>query len=211
MTAQVPYRQQGAVLIVALIFLVILTMLGVTAMTGTTMETRMANNARDVGIATHAAEAAIRDAEMDIDGGAVAGQESKRRQPPIIAADFGVGAVFATCNTGIHKGLCLPRADAPYPSYFLPQDLLSVAGINLSPPPIVGPSVGYGDFTGAAVLKVVSQQPRYLIEVFCSIPSRIGSLDSGTGSPCKYYRITARGYGGNPNSRVTLSEVYAVP
>ena len=46
-------RQGGAILIVTLLFLVILTMLGVTAMTGTTMEERMAGNTRDASVALH--------------------------------------------------------------------------------------------------------------------------------------------------------------
>ena len=197
-------------LIVALIFLVILTMLGVTAMTGTTMETRMANNARDVGIAMHAAEAAIRDAEMDIDGGAVATQEAKRRNPPIIPADFGDAGGVATCNTGSRKGLCLPRSNPKGSNQILPADLLNIANVTFT----AGTnerSAGYGEFTGAAGLVGVAQQPRYIIESFCNLTSSINSLDQGAGAACKYYRITARGYGANPNSRVTLSEVYTMP
>ena len=63
-----PRRQHGAVLIVALLFLVILTMLGLTAMSGTTMEERMAGNTRDINVALQAAEAALRDARRDING-----------------------------------------------------------------------------------------------------------------------------------------------
>jgi type IV pilus assembly protein PilX len=59
-------RQRGAALVVALLFLVILAMLGVSAMTSTTLEERMAGNARDQNIAIQAAEAALRDAERDL-------------------------------------------------------------------------------------------------------------------------------------------------
>src|SRR5215210_6741499 len=59
-------RQSGAVLIVSLLFLVILTILGITAMTGTTLEHRMAGNTRDYAIAMQAAEAALRDAHRDV-------------------------------------------------------------------------------------------------------------------------------------------------
>lgn len=55
--------QRGAALIVALIFLLVLTLLGTTAMRGTTMQERMAGNTRDWNLAFQAAEAALREAE----------------------------------------------------------------------------------------------------------------------------------------------------
>ena len=61
-------RQHGAVLIVALLFLVILTILGVTAMTATTFEEKISGNTRDLNVAFQAAEAALRDARRDING-----------------------------------------------------------------------------------------------------------------------------------------------
>lgn len=60
------HRQCGTALIIAMLFLVILGMLGVTTMTATTLEERMAGNTRDRDIAMQAAETALRDAERDI-------------------------------------------------------------------------------------------------------------------------------------------------
>lgn len=56
-------RQQGAVLIVALIFTAILTVLGVGGMRSATLQERMAGNSRDINVAFQAAEAALREAE----------------------------------------------------------------------------------------------------------------------------------------------------
>ncbi len=56
----------GAVLIVSLFLLVVLTLLGITVMQGTTMETRMASNREDQTIAFEAAEAALRQGEKVI-------------------------------------------------------------------------------------------------------------------------------------------------
>ncbi len=56
-------QERGTVLIVALIMLLLLTMLGVSAMRGTTMEERMAGNMRDQSVAFQAAEAALREGE----------------------------------------------------------------------------------------------------------------------------------------------------
>ncbi len=56
-------RQQGAVLITGLIFLVILTLLGTTALQSTLLEEKMAGNLRDETLAFQAAEAALRSGE----------------------------------------------------------------------------------------------------------------------------------------------------
>jgi type IV pilus assembly protein PilX len=56
-------RQRGASLLVALAFLVIMAMLGVTVANVTTLQERMAGNTRDRELALQAAEAALRDAE----------------------------------------------------------------------------------------------------------------------------------------------------
>ena len=55
--------QSGAVLLVSLIFLLLLTILGLSAIQSSTLQERMAGNARDVNTAFQAAEAAMREAE----------------------------------------------------------------------------------------------------------------------------------------------------
>lgn len=59
-------QQQGAALITGLIFLIVLTMIGITAARMSTLEERMAGNLRDRALALQAAEVALRDAERDI-------------------------------------------------------------------------------------------------------------------------------------------------
>ena len=56
-------QQRGAVLIISMIILLLLTILGVTSMRTTQLEERMAGNARDRHVAFEAAEAALIDAE----------------------------------------------------------------------------------------------------------------------------------------------------
>jgi len=56
-------RERGAVLVVGLIFLALMTLIGVTAYSVATQEERMAGNARDRLRAFEAAEAALRDCE----------------------------------------------------------------------------------------------------------------------------------------------------
>jgi type IV pilus assembly protein PilX len=58
-----PIRQSGAALIVAMIMLLVMTLLGVSAMQGTMLEEKMAGNFRDRDLAFQAAEMAVRDGE----------------------------------------------------------------------------------------------------------------------------------------------------
>ncbi|MEO8019281.1 MAG: PilX N-terminal domain-containing pilus assembly protein [Pseudomonadota bacterium] len=58
-----PSRQRGAVLVVALLMLLVMTVLGVTAMQMSRMEERMAGNSRDINLAFQGAEAGLRDSE----------------------------------------------------------------------------------------------------------------------------------------------------
>lgn len=55
--------QQGAVLVVALVLLLVLTVLGVTGMRSALLEERMTGNAQDLKVAFEAGEAALRDGE----------------------------------------------------------------------------------------------------------------------------------------------------
>ena len=59
-------RQGGAVLIVALVLLLVLTVLGTAGLQDTTMEERMAGNFRDENIALQAAEYALRLGEAEL-------------------------------------------------------------------------------------------------------------------------------------------------
>jgi type IV pilus assembly protein PilX len=187
-------RQRGAVLIVALLFLVILTMLGVTAMTGTTMEQRMAGNTRDLAVALQSAEAAMRDARRDINGQYFTGAPGRTPSMHISQFGDGTGSDNGSCSTTA-KGLCRPPAYTPVTNALLPSAL----NIDSTASYAV-----YGTYTGAPQVVGVSNQPRYLIEIFC-LPQHGASIGS---APCKFYRITARGYGSNPNSQISLQEIF---
>lgn len=57
--------QQGSALIIALVFLLAMTLIGTTAMQGTSQQENMAGNVRDRNLAFQAAEAALRAGERD--------------------------------------------------------------------------------------------------------------------------------------------------
>jgi len=56
-------RQTGAALVIALIFLLLMTLIGTSSMRSATMQERMAGNSRDYNLGFQAAEAALRSAE----------------------------------------------------------------------------------------------------------------------------------------------------
>ena len=68
--------------------------------------------------------------------------------------------------------------------------------------------VAFGTYTMGATDKkfpLVAQQPQYVIEALCT-PSSGASL-GGAGCPNYLYRVTARGFGGNVNTLVTLQMI----
>jgi type IV pilus assembly protein PilX len=198
--------QRGAVLVIALLFLTILTILGVTAMTATTYEERLAGNARDAGAAFQAAEAALRDARRDLNGIIIPVAWAKRNPPISGKTGFGDGTADADNGTCGNSQVTAPQTLGlcrPFP-YNVAKG---------TPPPFnsnfyaAGQPAGvlYGTYTGAPALQGVRVQPQYYIEVMC-LPQFGGSL--GDPNYCSFYRITGRGYGLNPNTQVTVQEIF---
>ena len=60
------HHQRGISLVIVMIFLVILSLLGVSAMQSSTLSSRIARNEADRNLAFQAAEAALRDGELDV-------------------------------------------------------------------------------------------------------------------------------------------------
>jgi type IV pilus assembly protein PilX len=200
-------RQRGAILIISLMFLVVLTMLALTTMSGITLEERMAGQYRDLNVAFQAAESAIRDAERDVWG---TGTVTATPRAPIISGRTGFGdgndAPNGTCtnntNTTYGWGLCYAPATGPVPPF---------PTVDLSPASTI--AIPYGKYTGATALPSVSAQPRYIIEAIWKdiVPTPTLQSLSPVAGVTNYYRITSQGFGVNPNTRVTLQEMYLKP
>ena len=191
--------QQGAILLISLMFLVILTLIGISAMSTTTFEEKMSGSSRDWNLAFAGAEAAIRDAEYDITAKYIPGYAANIRQLNGMTG-FGdeTDAENGTCSTSsgnLKEGLCRRTAAklTPTAADFSATDTKSVV---------------FGTFTGAAAagytVKGVSRQPRYFVTAYTEITS-------GDTGPQYFYEITARGFGANPNTQVTLREVFRRP
>jgi Tfp pilus assembly protein PilX len=177
----------GAVLVTSLVLLLIVLMAGAAAARAASHAERSARYERDRHIAFLAADAALADAEHDIEGGNGAA--------PGRAAIFAAGtAGFAPgCGRGADDlGLCLAEP-AGSPDW----ERTDLAGDDAA-------TVGYGAFTGAqmptASGSLPARLPRYLIEL---VPVAGASAASGS-----FYRVTAIGFGAHDSSRVVLQSFY---
>ena len=177
-------RQHGVALITGLIFLVVLTLISVTAARMSSLEERMSGNMRDRSLAMQAAEMALRDAERDIRGGA-----GITRAPAISGlTNFNFVCTAGLCYNG-------PAGNANGTSWII-NPVWSLPIVNNM---TAAPSVAYGTYTGAIGNVALSAQPRYIIE---------GIEKNGSGTTVYYYRITVRAQGANANTVVRLQEVY---
>lgn len=175
-------RQRGASLFVALVMMLAITMIGLAGANLSTSEERMARNARDTDIALQAAEAALRDAEIDI---------------VQTRALSGATMFSATCDQSGGKGLCMPATTGTQQRWeaYLEDPARSLAYGELTTVPGFRPSNESGG---------VASQPRYLIE---AVPDSVGT-SLRAGSARYLYRISSVGYGALAGTRVMLQEYF---
>lgn len=193
-----PQRERGTVLIVSLMFLIVLTLLGLSTMRGTTLEERMAGNSRDYNAALQAAEAALRDAEADLKGTGVSVGRT------VAATSFPVNLIGTGTPSGCAAGgLCIIVNEN--------VQLYNTASVDWSSSGTT--STRYGQFTGATALSGLSAQPRYVLELMQFTDGKNKDRVTGQSGTVDFFyvRITARGWGANTQTQVTLQEVFIIP
>jgi type IV pilus assembly protein PilX len=186
-------RQRGVSLITALLFMVATLVLGVSVMSISVMQERMIGNTKDRGLAMQAAEAALRDAELDI-----------RNNVPAATA-------FKDDCT---SGLCTPpsqRVGGVFPSPLPVYDTSFVFSWKNA-----GQTRRYGQYTAAAAYPypTVAQQPVYVIERLGTLAAAAGVdssaiKPSGPAAEGVAYRITARAVGARADTIVMLQSIYS--
>lgn len=173
------YRQQGTVLVIGLILMAIMTLLGIMAMTTSTLEEKMASGAMDRNTAFQAAENGLRDAELYIFGNLTS------------------GSGFTASCTG---GLCLPSTTSTNVwdsvdwsgnipiTYGALTGAASISGVTTQPKYIIEllPDLPAGEGQGQA--KGIAK-----------------SSSTGDGTA---YRVTAMGWGKQPGTQVMLQSVF---
>lgn len=179
-------REQGFVLISALMFMIVLTVLGLSIMGTHTLEERMSGFFRDRQLALESAESGLREAERDILYGTrlIAGAQ---------------GFVQGCSN----EGLCLPETDGS--SIWADLEAANDGGFMRGEDAVK--TVKYGTYSTPAstALALVAAQPRYLIEVLTVVTAGT-SIKTGFGpqSSTTIYRVTSVGFGRRVSTRVVL-------
>lgn len=181
--------QRGMALFISLVFLVLLTLIGLTAMSTDSLETAMANNDQDMNVAFQAAETALRDGEM------------------YVGSQLTPGSGFnSMCTGGLYGGLCLPSTTTT-PDWQWNGNIAlwgnpgsrTVIPITTPTTPTFPPVPG------------VYQQPEFIVEVLPNVPPASGSLAVNTqyqASSGTAYRITAVGWGAKQSTNVMLQSIF---
>lgn len=186
------HQQAGAVLVVSIILLLVLTMLGLGSMRGTTLEERMAGNWRDANYALQSAEAALR------------GAESVLRPLFVIPSDFTYPDGCAEgdeCTVFAHFRLSNSDQDPT-------ADLLAtrITAANAATHPWMKFSQEYDQIKLPGTLT----PPRYLIEHRDFVRDHlVTGFGSGQETGRDQYQITARGTGQSNEAEVILQSGYS--
>ncbi len=177
--------QNGAVLPITLILMVLMTLVGLSTMNTSVLSERMAGNYDNVNVAFQAAEAALRDAEQDL-----LCDDCRENDATAISAISGLTGFTDDCR----QGLCFSGATQ--------TEVLEDTDTNGDA--LFDKFVTYGDKTGADSISGAAQQPKYIIEGKKAWPP-------GAAGWKYYYVITAVGNGKTVNSKSILREKFIKP
>ena len=181
-----PSQERGVVLFVALILLLILSLLGVTAARMQTTEERMARNEDNRQIGAQAAEAALRAAETGLTTGVYAAAQFSANTNGLYELNPTVGSVL----------------------WGPPALVWSAAGaaITYSPTDPLNPMPALTSLPAAA------QSPRYIIENLPAVAMPGDSINqvqyAAPTSPVTVYRVTASGVGADSSTTTTLQGIF---
>ena len=182
--APAPNHQRGMVLVLALVFLLLLTIMGITALNTTSLEEKMSGNVKDRNLAFQAAESALILAESWIN------------------AQIGKPVFPSTSN-----GLYLPDAGVSGDPDGVDNWNENIwSGTNVVTYPNT-PGV-----SGSGTLGKINTQPKYIIEDMGEKQESGGSVVTNTSyksSGTTVLRVTARGTGGTDAAQVVLQSTYA--
>lgn len=186
---------RGIALITTLTMLIVVMLLAITGARVVLDGKRNARNMRDLDIAFQAAEAALSDAELDIEESLGANTRSHLFSPQS-AQGFAIGCNTGTGDNTAYLGLCLPSSDQISVWNEVDWD------VTTNPR-----TVAFGTFTGRSFQTgagaMPSRPPRYLIELLIDRSSGLSADEQ------RYlYRITAIGFGPNGDTRAMVQSVY---
>jgi type IV pilus assembly protein PilX len=179
-----PARQRGAILFIALILLLVMTLLILASVRGTVMQERMASNLYDRSLAFQAAEAALREAERWL--------LTNRPKPPVGACDG--------------NGTCGKPVAGMVPVWLDEDNWQEAHSVNDNH----GHLIQLGDRVVAPrfIVELLADDVRE--DNICESTAIDPDAPCFSGPAGLRYRITARS-GGERRAVVMLQSIYAVP
>jgi type IV pilus assembly protein PilX len=183
---QSPRRQRGAVLIVSLLLLLVVTILALGSGQSTRLQERIAGSQRNFDLAFQSAEAALRAGERWI-------EEPSRVRPPV------------PCNM-LRNPPCevyerdFMRGQVPYAEQAFQDDDWWTAWAQRYAPAAEGNLI-----SGAGM---ALRDPLFYIEEVEEVPDSLAQPTSGPPPTRIYYRVIARGEGGTDDATVVLHSTY---
>ncbi|WP_263078358.1 PilX N-terminal domain-containing pilus assembly protein [Endozoicomonas sp. Mp262] len=176
-------NQQGSVLLISLILLLILTIAGLAAINSATLEEKITGNYKDHQIAFHAGEAALLEAERYVENTAL--------DLTTFTSSCNNGLCFSGANPE-NIGTCQSYTTAPWKDLGLWEDSGRVKEVSLT-------------------IEGVLIKARYIIEFRCYLPRETQGPDpdiTNTHDWARFFRITTLAGGGSDKSRVMLQSTY---
>lgn len=179
-----PARQQGAALILSLVFLLLLTILGITAVSTSTLQEKMAGNMKDQNVSFQATETGLRGGETKLLSLASISIAASGLLP--IPDSSGSSGVFSTGNVNAMN-----------------DTWWNTAGNTME----YGPTVG-----SPPDLPQVAADPRYAIEMAGFKKDSLDAPTTYKPNPgMTYYRIWSRGVGGTSTAQSALQSTFKIP
>jgi len=194
-------HQSGASLIVVLLILVIASILGVSAIQISMMAEKSARNDRDYQIAWQAGEAALVDAEFDIEG--MPASSTNKRNSIFAVGKTDLSKFVQNCgNSSTSIGLCLLN-DSGKPAW-LTVDFTDTSNS--------ASTTAFGTYTGrvfpaGGAGTQPAKSPRYVIEAVVD-PGSSPRTRNPSENPKYIYRVTAMGFGPNPQTQAVVQMLY---
>jgi type IV pilus assembly protein PilX len=178
------HRQRGAVLIVSLLLLLVITVLALGASQSTRLEERIAGSQRNYDLAFQSAEAALRAGERWV-------KDSSRKRPPVPCNQLG----NPPCQVYERN---LVRNQVPYAEQAYQNDAWWAARTQ--------PYATDGNQISGAGRAV--RDPMFYIEFVEEVPDHLTTTPTGPAPARLYYRIVSRGLGGTADATVVLHSTF---
>lgn len=203
-------RSRGMSLVPTLMVMIIISLLAAAAARMALFDQQVSRNQRDQDLAFQGAQAALRDATIDLTASASAVVIAPRNNALLMGINTnGCYGTTDTCPAGtitpvgsstsvsVCTGMCTASTFSSQTYDFL-SDAKKGSNAKVS-------SVKYGLFTGGSTFSGRSAyQPRYIIEPL-AMTGIGGNADANASAPKqKFVRVTAIGFGSNENTQVRL-------